>query len=65
MGKEKEVKEIKGVKEVDVFYKDQLISSNLFRNNKDILSVLIEDDEQISIEEAHKRIDEFMKRKVK
>lgn len=64
MGKEKEVKEIKGVKEVDVFYKDQLISSNLFRNNKDILSVLIEDDEQISIEEAHKRIDEFMKRKV-
>nr|DAD79129.1 MAG TPA: hypothetical protein [Siphoviridae sp. ctsDY37]DAF96037.1 MAG TPA: hypothetical protein [Siphoviridae sp. cteLB10] len=68
MGKDKkEYKEIKGVKEVEetVFDKDQLVSSKKFMSNKDVLSVLIEDGEKITIEEAQKRIETFKKRKVK
>lgn len=68
MGKDKkEYKEIKGVKEVEetVFDKDQLVSSKKFMSNKDVLSVLIEDGEKITIEEAKKRIENFMKGKVK
>lgn len=66
MGKDnKDYKEIKGVKQVDVYNKDQLISSKLFMNEKDILGVLIKDDEKISIDEAHARIENFMKGKVK
>lgn len=67
MGKgKKEYKEIKGVKEVEetVFDKDQLVSSKKFMSNKDVLKVLIEDDEKITIEEAQKRIENFMKGKV-
>lgn len=67
MGKsKKEYKEIKGVKEVEetVFDKDQLVSSKRFMNNKDVLNVLIEDGEKITIEEAQKRIENFMKGKV-
>lgn len=67
MGKgKKEYKEIKGVKEVEetVFDKDQLVSSKKFMSNKDVLNVLIEDDEKITIEEAQKRIENFMKGKV-
>lgn len=65
MGKSAENKEIKMCKEIDVFSKEQLISSKLFMKNKDILSVLVKDDEKISIDEAHKRIENFMKGKVK
>lgn len=68
MGKDKkEYKEIKNVKEVEetVFDKDQLVSSKKFMNNKDVLSVLIEDGEKITTEEAQKRIETFKKRKVK
>lgn len=68
MGKDKKkYKEIKNVKEVEetVFDKDQLVSSKKFMNNKDVLSVLIEDGEKITIEEAQKRIETFKKRKVK
>lgn len=46
------------------FTKNQLISSNIFKNNKDVLSVLVNDDEKLSITEAQERIKKFMKGKV-
>ena len=64
MGKEiKKIKE-KNEEKIDVFDKTQLISSKLFKNEKDILSVVVKDNEQISIDEAQKRIENFKKGKV-
>lgn len=47
-----------------VFSKKQLITSKKFMNEKDILSVLVKDDEKISRDEAVKRIENFKKGKV-
>lgn len=63
MGKENIKKEKKVVIE-NKFTKEQLISSKLFKNNKDILNVLIQDNEEISIDEVQKRIEKFRKGKV-
>lgn len=60
MGKDK-----KEIKEVDVFSKEQLISSKKFMNNKDVLSALLEDDKKYSISEVNEIIENFMKGKVK
>lgn len=46
------------------FTKKQLISSEQFKNNKDVLSVVINDNEELSIKEAQERIEKFMKGKV-
>ncbi len=46
------------------FTKKQLISSEHFKNNKDVLSVVINDNEELSIKEAQERIEKFMKGKV-
>lgn len=64
MGKENIKKEEKKVVIENKFTKEQLISSKLFRNNKDILNVLIQDNEEISIDEVQKRIEKFRKGKV-
>lgn len=64
MGKENIKKEEKKVAIENKFTKEQLISSKLFRNNKDILNVLIQNNEEISIDEAQKRIEKFRKGKV-
>lgn len=47
------------------FTKEQLISSNALKNNKDVLSVVITDNEKLSVKEAQERIEKFMKGKVK
>ena len=47
-----------------VFSKKQLITSKKFMNEKDILSVLVKDDEKISRDEAVERIENFKKGKV-
>lgn len=60
MGKDK-----KEVKEIDVFSKEQLISSKKFMNNKDVLSALLEDDKKYSESEVNEIIENFMKGKVK
>ncbi len=66
MDKEKKVsKETKEVKVAEKYTKAKLINAKQFANRKDILAVLIKDDEELSIEEATKRIDGFMKGKVK
>lgn len=49
----------------ETFAKEALLASGYFDNRKDALAVLIEDGEEISIEEAQTRLDEFLKRKVK
>ena len=66
MGKDnKDYKEIKGVKQVDVYNKEQLISSKKFMNSKDVLSALLEDDKEYSESEVNEIIENFMKGKVK
>lgn len=49
----------------ETFTKEALLASGYFDNRKDALAVLIDDGEEISIEEAQTRLDEFLKRKVK
>lgn len=61
MGKEKKEKEFVD----DKFSKENLLSANIFKNRKDILSVLIKDDEELSIKETQERMNKFMKGKVK
>ena len=58
-------KESKKIKEIDVFTKEQLISSKKFMNNKDVLSALLEDDKMYSESQAIEIIENFMKGKVK
>ena len=66
MGKDnKDYKEIKGVKQVDVYNKEQLFSSKKFMNSKDVLSALLEDDKEYSESEVNEIIENFMKGKVK
>ena len=48
-----------------VFSKEQLINSNLFAQYRDLLTVVIQDNERISKQEAKKRIETFLKRRVK
>lgn len=55
----------KKTERMDVFAKDALLTSGRFDNRKDALAALIDEGEEISIEEAQARLDEFFKRKVK
>lgn len=45
--------------------KAELLTAKIFKNRKDILSVLMKDDEELSYREAQERIEKFMKGKVK
>lgn len=46
------------------FTKEQLISSKLFKSNRDVLNALIKDNEELSIDEAKERIENFEKGEV-
>lgn len=46
------------------FSKEQILESAAFSNRKDILTVLIKDDETITLEEVKNRLEKFMKGKV-
>ena len=48
-----------------VFSKEQLINSNSFAQYRDLLTVVIQDNERISKQESKKRIETFLKRRVK
>lgn len=48
-----------------VFSKEQLIKSNSFAQYRDLLIVIIQNNEKISKDEAKKRIETFLKRRVK
>ena len=48
-----------------VFSKEQLIKSKTFAQYRDLLTVIVDDGEKITKHEANKRIEAFLKRKVK
>ena len=47
-----------------VFSKKVLAESKRLREYRDIISVIMADDEKLTIEEAEKRIEKFLKRSV-
>ena len=47
------------------FSKEQLVNSKQFTNRKDALSVIIEDDEELTIDEVNDRLNKFMSEEVK
>ena len=47
------------------FSKAQLVSSERFRDRRDIISALLEDDKRYAAEDAEKMIEAYMKGKVK
>lgn len=65
MGKNNKSSVIAQKEEVKVFTKEQFTSSKMFRDDKDIVNVVIQDNEQISKDELRKRIENFKKGKVK
>ena len=64
MGKENIKKEEKEVVIENKFTKEQLISSKLFSNNKDILSATLENNKEYTKKEAQEIIEKFKKGKV-
>ena len=63
MGKENIKKEEKVIIE-NKFTKEQLISSKLFRNDKDVLSAILESNKEYTKKEAQEIIETFTKGKV-
>lgn len=53
------------VKKEVVFSKEQLKNSKSFEKYKDIVTVVMADDEKITKSELQKRIDKFLKKEVK
>ena len=48
-----------------LFSKEQLLSSERFRNRRDILNALLKDGESYSFEDADSKINQYLKGKVK
>ena len=48
----------------DVFSKEQILGSKKFANRKDILNVLLKDDETYSIDDVETMIKEFLNKEV-
>ena len=53
------------IKKEIVFNKEQLKNSKSFEKYKDIVTVVMADDEKITKSELQKRIDKFLKKEVK
>jgi hypothetical protein len=51
--------------QVSAFSKEQIISSKRYKDNRDIVKVLLNDNEMYSFEEVDSLINKFMKGKVK
>lgn len=56
---------IEATTEIPTFTKEQLRNSRKYRNEKDILGVVLEDGKDYTIEETDKLIKDFKERKVK
>lgn len=66
MGAKKESNKANEVSVTDQRYtKPQLIGANRYRNKRDILSVVLEDDKEYSFEEAEEAMNRFLKGKVR
>lgn len=50
--------------DVQTFSKEELLNAKVFENRKDLLNVLLNDEEEISVEEAQERINTYLKGKV-
>jgi hypothetical protein len=50
--------------QVNKFSKEQMISAKRYSNRKDLLHVVLNDDQLYSFEEVDKLVDDFMKGKV-
>lgn len=48
-----------------VFSKEQILKSVNYRERRDLLSVLLKDDQQYSLAEVDQTIEKFMKKRVK
>lgn len=48
-----------------VFTKEQILTSKKYQHRKDVINVLLKDDQSYTSNEVDKLIDDFMKRKVK
>lgn len=48
-----------------LFTKNQILSSANYRERRDLLNVLLKDDQQYSLQAVDQEIEKFMKRKVK
>ena len=53
------------IKKEVIFSKEQLKNSKSFEKYKDIVTVVMADDEKITKSELQKRIDKFLKKEVK
>ena len=58
MGKEEKDKDA-------IFSKKQILSSTNYRDKRDLLSVLLQDDKKYSLKKVDELVESFMKRKVK
>lgn len=54
----------RGVKEEKKYGLKQLLESEQFTENRDILSVVMREDEQLTVDELKKRIEKFLKSEV-
>lgn len=52
-------------KEIPTFSKEAIINSKTFKQSKDALNVLLDDEKKYSIDEVKKLLSDFMKGKVK
>lgn len=51
--------------EVVKYTKDQILSAKKYKHNKDVVNVVLKDDQLYTLEEVDKLIEKFMKGKVK
>ncbi len=63
MAEKRETKEVK--QEVQKYSKKQLLQSKKYLDRKDVIGVVVKDNEEITLEELNKRIYTFMKGEVK
>ena len=47
------------------FVKNQIISSDKYKNRADLLNVLLEDDKEYTLSEIDKKLEDFLDREVK
>jgi hypothetical protein len=47
------------------FIKDQLVNAKVFRENRDLVSALLEDGKEYAISEVQNMVTEYLNRKVK
>lgn len=51
--------------EKTVFYKSDLLKSKKYRENRDVLTVILEDNKPYTMEEVDKALKSFLKKEVK